>query len=100
VEVLKRKYNHPNVVSGTYYFSSAKGQQRRKQISRPTSVVLTAVLGDLREVIATGAFVHADESACKWCEFERACGSKAAVQAAAKQDDSTLAAYRRLVAHE
>lgn len=101
VELLKRKYSRPQVIRGTYYFSSAKGQQRRKEISPPSSAALTAVLGDLRQVIAAGAFIQAaDESVCTWCEFGRACGSEASAQAAAKQDDPKLAAYRRLVAHE
>ena len=101
VELLKRKYNHPVIAGGTYYFSSAKGQQERVHIKRPTAAALTEVLSDLRQVIASGTFVHAaDESACMWCEFERACGGKMMAEAAAKQGDSKLAAYRRLVAHE
>jgi positive regulator of sigma E activity len=58
------------------------------------------VLADLRQVIADGTFVHAgDKSACRYCQFGRACGSKMMAQAAAKEDDPKLAAYRRLVAH-
>ncbi len=101
VEILKRKYRSPEVVGGTYYFSSHKGQQRRKQIVRQSTVALTEVLSDLRQVIASGTFIHAaDDSACKWCEFGRACGSSAKRQAAAKKNDPTLRAYRKLVEHE
>jgi len=60
------------------------------------------VLADLRQVIASGLFVHApDESACKWCDFGAACGTEAARQAEQKINrDTTLAPYRSLVAHE
>jgi positive regulator of sigma E activity len=58
------------------------------------------VLSDLREVIASGTFVHAaDSSACKWCDFGNACGTKVFERAAAKQNDPKLVAYRRLVTH-
>lgn len=101
VELLKRKYPRPTIVGGTYYFSSAKGQQQRTTIKRPSAAALAAVLNDLRQVIALGTFVHAaDESACMFCEFGRACGSNMMAQAAAKQDDPKLQAYRRLVEHE
>ena len=101
VELLKRKYSQPTIAGGTYYFSSAKGQQQRTHIQRPSSAALTEVLADLRQVIAEGTFVHAaDKSACMWCEFGRTCGDKMFAQAAAKEADPKLAAYRRLVAHE
>jgi hypothetical protein len=32
VELLKRKYPRPTIAGGTYYFSSAKGQQQRSEI--------------------------------------------------------------------
>ena len=36
------------------------------------------VLGDLCDVIASGAFIHAPEkSGCKWCDFGAACGARA-----------------------
>jgi ATP-dependent helicase/nuclease subunit B len=101
VELLKRKYDSPTIAGGIYYFSSAKGQQERVHIKRPTAASVTEVLSDLRQVIASGTFVHAaDESACMWCEFGRACGGKMMAEAAAKQSDPKLAAYRRLVAHD
>ncbi len=101
VELLKRKYPRPTIARGVYYFSSAKGQQERTRIDRPSTAATTAVLSDLQEVIASGTFVHAaDESACKWCDFGNACGENVFEQAAAKQGDPKLAAYRRLVAHE
>ena len=101
VQLLKRKYTLPTVVGGTYYFSSAKGQQHRRQILRPPATATTGVLADLRQVIADGTFVHADdESACRWCEFGRACGNRMMEQAAHKKSDPKLEAYRRMVAHD
>jgi len=48
-----------------------------------TAGTIGEVLADLREVVATGAFVHAsDKDDCKWCNFHYACG-KAAREAAA-----------------
>ena len=101
LELLKRKYPRPTIARGVYYFSSAKGQQERKRIDRPSTAATTAVLSDLQQVIASGTFVHAsDESACKWCDFGHACGKHVFEQAAAKMGDRKLDAYRRLVAHE
>jgi hypothetical protein len=100
VELLKRKYPQPTIARGVYYFSSAKGQQERKEIDRPSAAATTVVLSDLQQVISSGTFVHAeDSSACKWCDFGNACGTKVFECAAAKQNDPKLVAYRRLVAH-
>jgi PD-(D/E)XK nuclease superfamily len=99
VELLKRTHQHASITAGTYYFSSVKGRQERRSIARPTSDALTAVLSDLRRVIAKGTFVHAPAE-CKWCDFARACGSKVFEQAAGKLSDPKLEDYRRLVAYE
>ena len=51
--------------------------------SRPISAASRAVISDLREVIASGTFIHAeDESACKFCDYGPACGSKARANSA------------------
>jgi hypothetical protein len=101
VELLKRTYARPTIVGGVYYFSSAKGRQERKRINRPSAAATTAVLADLQQVIASGTFVHAaDDSACKYCEFDHACGGHVFTQAKVKQRDPKLQAYRRLVDHE
>ena len=100
-ELLKRKGARPTIARGVYYFSSAKGRQERIRIDRPSAAATTAVLSDLQQVIASGTFVHAaEESACKYCEFDKACGSNVLDQAAVKLRDPKLQAYRRLVAHE
>ena len=49
MELLKRKYPRPTIARGVYYFSSAKGQQERKRIDRPSTAATTAVLSDLQE---------------------------------------------------
>jgi hypothetical protein len=101
VELLKRKHKAPAVEGGVYYFSSARGRQERVRIPRPSAAATQAVLADLREVIAAGAFVHApDPGACKWCDFGAACGPKVHEQAAAKLADPSLQHYVRLTKQE
>ena len=58
------------------------------------------VLADLRDVIASGLFVHAQsDDACKWCDFGPACGRDAAARAAAKSGDAAQLPYLRLGRH-
>jgi ATP-dependent helicase/nuclease subunit B len=100
VELLKAKYKKPRVSAAEYYFSSHKGRRERVTIGAPTVADTTAVLADLRQVIVSGAFVHAsEERACKWCDFTAACGGSASAHAEAKSGDPTLAVFARLVAH-
>jgi hypothetical protein len=88
-------------VGGDYYFSAAKGCQERVSIAKPSTVAVTTVLADLRQVIASGLFVHAtDESACKCCKLGAACGANPLERARAKLADPKLEPYRKLVAHE
>jgi ATP-dependent helicase/nuclease subunit B len=101
VELLRRKHRKAKVVAGGYYFPSAKGQRERKRIPTQPRATVAAVLGDLREVIASGLFVHSnDEEDCKWCDFGYACGKSAREAADAKLGDSTLAPFVRLRSHE
>jgi PD-(D/E)XK nuclease superfamily protein len=101
IELLKRKYRQPKIVRGVYYFASGRGQLERTCIDSPSKAMTTAVLSDLRQVIAAGTFIRtSNEQICKWCDFTNACGAKASQKAATKQDDPKLDAYRRLVAHE
>ncbi|MEO8678621.1 MAG: PD-(D/E)XK nuclease family protein [Vicinamibacterales bacterium] len=101
VEILKRRVKKPVVKDCVYYFPSAKGRQTHKVIPTQTTATVTAVLGDLRQVIASGLFVHApDASACKWCDFGAACGVSAPQRAQQKiAIGPALAPYRNLVAH-
>ena len=101
LELLKRQHKKAVVSGAEYYFPSAKGQQERKRIPTPSIARVGAVLADLREVIASGLFVHApDEESCKWCDYGHACGQNAAERAEAKQADPKLAPFAKLVAHE
>ena len=102
VQILKRRVAHPRVTDGVYSFPCVKGRQEEKRIPAPSLAAVTAVLDDLRAVIATGLFVHAPEKdPCKWCDFGHACGGSAGPRATQKIDsDAALAPYGKLVAHE
>ncbi|MBA2602059.1 MAG: PD-(D/E)XK nuclease family protein [Acidobacteria bacterium] len=100
VELLRPRYRKAKVTGAQYYFPSHKGRRERKRIPAPTPAQTAAVLGDLREVIVAGAFVHAhDEKDCKFCDYTAACGGGVHAQAEGKQGDATLKAYGRLAAH-
>ncbi len=101
VEILKRLVKKPTIDGAVYYFPSVKGRQTRKVITTQAAAKVTAVLSDLRQVIASGLFVHApDEAACKWCDFGPACGASMGPRAEQKiTNDSSLAPYRSLVRH-
>jgi RecB family exonuclease len=101
VALLRGIHKRPSVAAGVYYFSSHKGRRERLRIAQPTLQQTAAVLGDLRELIMKGAFVHApNENDCTWCDFSGACGSAVHHQAELKMQDSKLKAYTRLGEHE
>jgi RecB family exonuclease len=101
LELLKRQDKNARVTGAEYYFSSAKGQQERKRIPTPSAATVATVLNDVREVIASGAFVHAaTDEPCRFCDYGHACGRNAADRAAAKLADSKLASFVRLASHE
>jgi len=100
VELLKRRYKAPSVSKAVYYFSSHKGRRERIEIPAPTQAQIARVLGDLRDVIVGGTFVHAaDEGACKFCDYKAACDDGVYERASAKAADAKLVAYGRLAAH-
>jgi hypothetical protein len=101
VQLLRRKYKGPQVTRGTYYFPSAKGGKERREIETPSEAAMAAVLSDLREVIASGTFVHAaDAEACRFCDLGAACGvSDALGRVEMKLQNLTLTAKRRLLTH-
>jgi ATP-dependent helicase/nuclease subunit B len=101
VEILKAVQKDPKVTGGVYYFSSQKGRQERVTIPAPSVQQIAGVLSDLRELIVTGAFVHAaDDHDCTFCDFAAACGSDVHAHATAKLVDPRLKSYERLKAHE
>jgi ATP-dependent helicase/DNAse subunit B len=100
VELLKRRYKHPRVAAGVYYFSSHKGRQERVRIATPARAEIAAVLGDLRDVIINGQFVRTpDKRSCRFCDYVAVCGGEVNRQSERKQSDSHLEAYRRLAAY-
>jgi ATP-dependent helicase/nuclease subunit B len=100
-ELLRRTTKSATVSGAQYYFPSEKGQQERKQIAASSRAKLQEVIADLRQVIVSGAFVHAStDSGCKFCHYGPACGRNAIGRAKDKMADTNLDAMRRLMAHE
>ncbi len=101
-ELLRRQYKKAVITGAQYYFPSAKGWQKRVRIAAPSLASTQEVLSDLRDVIAAGLFVHAQnrESDCKFCDFGLACGKDAHTHATTKAGDPELARYRRLGEHD
>jgi ATP-dependent helicase/nuclease subunit B len=102
-ELLRERDGQARVV-GSYYFPTTRGRRERQVRPASTQAQAAAVLRDLFDLLAAGAFVHSphDED-CRFCEFGRACGPRAAGRANAKidnADNDALEAYRRLSAHE
>ena len=101
-ELLRESAGEARVV-GSYYFPTARGR-RERQVRAATQAQAAAVLRDLFDVLAAGAFVHSpDPEDCRFCDYRRACGTSAAERAEAKADrgdNEPLDAYRRLRAHE
>jgi RecB family exonuclease len=92
-------------VFGSYYFPTTRGRRDRRPRPDTTAATTAAVLKDLFDVLAAGAFVHSPEQMedCRYCELGRACGSGAAARAKTKLDkgaNDVLDAFRRLRAHE
>jgi hypothetical protein len=99
-ELLKARYQNPEIIAGVYYFSSHKGRQERVVITAPPQRVIAAVLGDLRDVIIGGQFIRTqDDNDCRFCDYVAACGGNVNQQAQNKQADSKLEIYRRLANH-
>jgi hypothetical protein len=103
-QLLKARDTRARVIRASYVFPTARGWRNRVEVRQERTKSAGAVLGDLADVIAAGAFVHApDERACQWCEFGAACGEGAAARAAAKLETATnrvLDPYRRLRQHD
>jgi ATP-dependent helicase/nuclease subunit B len=102
-ELLREQDGQARVV-GAYYFPTTRGRRERSARPAATRAATAAVLQDLFDVLAAGAFVHSpDEDDCRYCELDRACGPGAAERAETKLDkgaNDVLDAYRRLRDHE
>ena len=102
VELLRRRLDPNATIAGAeYYFPSEKGRQEHKRIPTQPIASVTRVLSDLRQVIASGLFVHApSEDACRWCNHGLACGRGVQARAEAKRVDARLAPFVRLTEYE
>ena len=101
-ELLKKIHKKPKVAQGVYYFPSYKGGLERRVIPAPSKAALAAVLADLRDVIASGAFAHAnDHGNCRFCDMAAACGAPASVdRVAIKLPDRAMTSRVRLGSHD
>jgi hypothetical protein len=83
-------------------YPTTRGWRNRVDIPQPQAQT-ARVLGELCDVIASGAFIHApEESGCRWCKFGGACGRQPVERASAKLHapaNSILEPYRRLRSH-
>jgi ATP-dependent helicase/nuclease subunit B len=100
--LLRARDPKATVSAAQYYFSSARGWQRRVRLDAPARAATSRVLADLRDVVAAGLFVHAADRDrdCKFCDFGAACGRGVHDAAAAKLGDERLAPFVRLGGHE
>ena len=97
VELLRVRHKKPKVLAGVYYFSSRKGRRERVRISAPSQAAIAGVLGDLRDLILAGSFVHsAKKEDCKFCDYIAACDQSLEDRAEGKLEHSHLAVYGRL----
>jgi ATP-dependent helicase/nuclease subunit B len=100
--LLRQRLDPKATVAGAeYYFPCERGKQERKKIPAPSIPAVTEVLSDLREVIASGMFVHASkEEACRWCQHGLACGRGVHHRTQPKLADPKLAPFVKLTMHE
>jgi ATP-dependent helicase/nuclease subunit B len=102
VELLRARDPAARVV-GSYYFPTVRGGRERVVRAATSQARAGHVLRELFDLLGAGAFVHtATEDDCRFCDFERACGSRAAARAARKVDElanTALDPYRRLGTH-
>lgn len=103
-ELLRPSDPKARVAGSGYALPTVRGRgQRVVKAAEPAR--LAAVLHDLFEVLAAGAFVHTPDAAedCRYCEMGPACGPRAAERAGVKlagADNAVLDPYRRLGRHE
>jgi ATP-dependent helicase/nuclease subunit B len=99
-ETLLRKTDaSASVSAGCYYLPTVRGDGERVVCRAVPRAQVAAVLLDLFDVVAAGAFFHAPEvSDCKWCDHAAACGKPLASSARklANPANAMLDPYRRL----
>ena len=104
IQLLARSGVNARIRRGVYFFSTVKGGLHSLPIEHPALGETCAVVGDLLDVMASGAFVHTDTGdECRFCEFGNACGNGSPERAVAKtanDKEKRLDAVRRLADHE
>ncbi len=102
--LLQARVRGARITRASYVFPTARGWRSRVEIRHERAKGISGVLGDLADVIASGAFVHApDKRGCRWCDFGAACGQAPVARAHAKLEAPTndvLEPYRRLRRHD
>jgi ATP-dependent helicase/nuclease subunit B len=99
-EVLLKVDPAPRVASSIYYFPTERGAAQRA--SFPADLDVAPLLRDLAATITSGSFPQAvADRDCRRCDYSRGCAKDGVAQSAAKlqSGDTTLAAYRSLVAY-
>lgn len=103
-QLLRPRDRQARVARSSYYLPTVRGQAQRVVYPPVGPERLTAVLGDLFDVLAAGAFVHAEDAGdCRYCDFGAACGRDAFARGKRKLANGAnvvLEPFRRLGAHE
>jgi hypothetical protein len=91
----------PVISRSTYWFCTEKAWG--EWVSKPGGLDAKAVLRDLTEAVAGGAFIRgAKEAGCRYCDYRHACTDVEVAMSGEKRNDPNLgvAALRRLAEHE
>ncbi len=104
VELLRPVDSNPRIGAGTYYFPSIRGGGQRSSKPHPPVADTMAVLDELFDTVAAGAFVHtADKENCRFCDYAAACGRDHFARAERKISNTAnvpLEPYRKLLRRE
>ena len=104
VELLRPVDSTPRIGAGTYYFPSIRGGGQRSSKPHPPVADTMAVLDELFDTVAAGAFVHtADKENCRFCDYAAACGRDYFARAERKISNTAnapLEPYRKLLRRE
>jgi ATP-dependent helicase/nuclease subunit B len=79
------------VSHSAYVFPTARGSRNRVEITKAEGKPVKQLLVEHCDSINSGAFLNApDESECKWCEFDAACGQRRVEDARRKLHDPSI----------
>jgi ATP-dependent helicase/nuclease subunit B len=103
-QLLQRRDARAQVTCSSYYLPTVRGQAQRVTCPPVGRDQLAAVLRDLFDILAAGAFVHADKEAdCRYCDLGAACGRDAFAHGGRKIASAAnvvLEPLRRLATYE